>query len=97
MTFFRSKHAVEAMKPPSTNCQHARVIEALDCLASQADEHYQIDDVLDANVDRVLAYRAWQHQRAFDLDRTAWLACDGDWWRYHAAEAAQLIREGTVK
>lgn len=80
----------------STKAQRERVINALDCLASQEDEHYQIDDVLEVE-DRPLACRAWAHHRAMGIDTTAWMSSDEDWWRYHMAEAAQLLREGTVK
>lgn len=81
---------------PSTKAQRARVILALDCLACQAGEHYLIEDVLD-EIDLSLAERAWMHPQAWRIDHSAWKTGDVDWWRYHAAEAAQLVREGRVR
>lgn len=70
----------------STKTQRARVILALDCLASQ--ERW---------LDNTHALLGWDTP-ADKLACRAYVAAYGaETWRERYAEAAQLIREGTVK
>ena len=82
----------------STKAQRARVIRALECLANQDQWKLLTSDVLgDYSADDRFACAAYGWASRARAEAPEQYEYDADGWRYLYAEAAQLIREGSIK